>query len=91
MFYLISFYVDKKSHSKRGWKYRLRNEYNETKERYEKLKKHVFKKYAKWVSDGYFGECSEQYSFELMQAQLSVMRKYLDILEMRMALANIPF
>lgn len=85
------FYVDEKSCGKRGWKYRLQNEYKETKERYEKLKKHIFKKYAKWISDGCFAGSSEQYSFDLMQDQLCAMREYLDILEMRMALADIPF
>lgn len=74
-----------------NWKERLSHEYHDTKVRYEKLNKYVKKKYAEWVSVGFFGNPSEKFTFEIQQKQLRVMKKYLDILEMRMALANIPF
>lgn len=74
-----------------NWQERLSREYHDTKVRYEKLNKYVKKKYAEWVSVGFFGNTSEKFTFEIQQKQLRVMKKYLDILEMRMALANIPF
>lgn len=74
------------------WKERLLREYRETKERFERL--HAYNVRCKSSRDAslYDMRFAETKSREdLLARQEKVMREYLDILEMRMALADISF
>lgn len=80
------------------WKERLKQEYVELKERYEKLRKHNVKKrignrlemhpirYASYIEDN-----REMLSAEMMGEQEEVMCRYLRILEERMTLEGIEY
>lgn len=76
---------------KDAWKIRLSREYTDTKVRYERL--HAANVSRKTNDDTH--PCEEPLfnvkEANLLERQEKVMREYLDILEMRMALANIPF
>lgn len=72
------------------WKDRLKAEYAQTKERYEKLKAYNNKKE---VESNLMGEVvmkqEDYYNDRLMKEQQSAMGKYLHILELRAELAHI--
>ena len=72
------------------WKDRLKAEYAQTKERYEKLKAYNNKKE---VESNLIGEVvmkqEDYYNDRLMKEQQSAMGKYLHILELRAELAHI--
>lgn len=74
------------------WKERLSREYKETKERYERL--HASNVRCKAAKDTLLydmrGEKAKTEE-DLLFKQEKVMREYLDILEMRMAIAGISF
>lgn len=76
---------------KDAWKIRLSREYTDTKVRYERL--HAANVSRKTNDDT--RPCEEPpYNVKEanpLERQEKVMREYLDILEMRMALADIPF
>ena len=74
------------------WKEQLSREYKETKERYERL--HACNVRCKATNDDslYDMRVSKTRTTEdLLFKQEKVMREYLDILEMRMAIAGISF
>lgn len=75
------------------WKDRLLVEYQETKWRYNKLKKYNRKKTVERnVSDTVLAMPNEEdYKFRLLQEQQSVMGRYLEILELRLTLENIEY
>lgn len=74
------------------WKERIIREYKETKERYERLHAYNVRCKASRDESLYDMRFAETKSREdLLARQEKVMREYLDILEMRMALADIPF
>lgn len=76
---------------KDAWKVRLSREYEDTKIRYERL--HAANVNRK-TNDNHSPCEAPPYDVKeanLLDRQEKVMRDYLDILEMRMALANIPF
>jgi hypothetical protein len=72
------------------WKDRLKAEYAQTKERYEKLKAYNNKKE---VESNLMGDVvvkqEDYYNDRLMKEQQSAMGKYLHILELRAELAHI--
>lgn len=72
------------------WKDRLKAEYTQTKERYEKLKAYNNKKE---VETYLMGDCSmkpeEYHSNRLLKKQQSAMGEYLHILELRAELYHI--
>lgn len=77
---------------KDAWKIRLSREYTDTKVRYERL--HAANVSRKTNDDT--PPCEEPLfnvikEAKLLERQEKVMREYLDILEMRMALEDIPF
>ena len=71
------------------WKERLKTEYAQTKERYEKLKAYNNKKEV----EGHLTDCvmkqEEYYNNQLMKEQQAAMGEYLHILELRAELAHI--
>lgn len=80
------------------WKERLKAEYAQTKERYEKLKAYNTRQEVSRHIEPHKPICSEadvkeresgNYREELMQRQQSIMGEYLHILELRAALENI--
>lgn len=73
-----------------GWKSRLSREYHDTKVRYELLHIHNVKEKAKRVKEVYDVSTTEQKnSQELLFRQENIMREYLDVLEIRMAMAGL--
>lgn len=76
---------------KDAWKVRLSREYEDTKIRYERL--HAANVNRKSNDNTCLCEAPpyDVKEANLLDRQEKVMRDYLDILEMRMALANIPF
>ena len=80
------------------WKERLKAEYTQTKERYEKLKAYNTRQEVSRHIEPHKPICSEvdakeresgNYREELMQRQQSIMGEYLHVLELRAALENI--
>lgn len=76
--------------AKNAWKGRLKEEYAQLKERYEKLKAYNNKKE---IESYFMGDCSmkleEYHSNRLLKEQQNVMGEYLHILELRAELAHI--
>ncbi len=71
------------------WKDRLKEEYAQTKERYEKLKAYNNKKEVEVYLSDLTESKEERYSNHLLSRQQSVMGEYLHILELRAELAHI--
>lgn len=72
------------------WKDRLKAEYAQTKERYEKLKVYNNKQEVKaYLLKDVAEEPEDMYSRALLKKQQTVMGEYLHILELRAELANI--
>ena len=71
------------------WKDRLKAEYAQTKERYEKLKAYNNKKEVESNLMGDVVMKQEDYNGRLMKEQQHVMGEYLHILELRAELAHI--
>ena len=72
-----------------GWKERLKEEYAQCKERYEKLKAFNTKKeVTSYLSETVISQ-AESYSNLLLEKQQSAMGEYLHILELRAELAHI--
>lgn len=73
-----------------AWKDRLKEEYSQLKERYEKLRAYNNKKE---IESYLMGDCSlkpeEYHSNRLLKKQQSAMGEYLHILELRAELAHI--
>lgn len=85
--------LDEKSQAetaKNAWNGRLKEEYSQLKERYEKLKAYNNKKE---VESYLMGDCimkqEEYHSNRLLKEQQNVMGEYLHILELRAELAHI--
>ena len=73
------------------WKEQLSREYKETKERYERLHAANVKRNANDNTMPYEKQNCAVKEASLMERQEKAMREYLDILEMRMAIAGISF
>lgn len=71
------------------WKDRLKAEYTQTKERYEKLKAYNNKKEVESNLIEVTIKQEDYYNGQLMKEQQSVMGEYLHILELRAELAHI--
>lgn len=80
------------------WKERLKAEYAQTKERYEKLKAYNVRQDVSRHIEPHTPICSEadakereirNYREDLMQRQQGIMGEYLHVLELRAALENI--
>ncbi len=72
------------------WKDRLKAEYAQTKERYEKLKAYNNKKEVESnLMENVVMKQEDYYNDRLMKEQQSAMGKYLHILELRAELAHI--
>lgn len=73
-----------------NWKERLSREYHDTKVRYELLHIHNVEEIAKRAKETYDRSTHEQKSIrKLLFRQESIMREYLDVLEIRMAMAGL--
>ena len=73
-----------------NWQERLSREYHDTKVRYELLHIHNVKEKAKRAKEVYDVSTPEQKnSQELLFRQENIMREYLDVLEIRMAMAGL--
>lgn len=76
--------------AKNAWKERLKEEYAQLKERYEKLKAYNNKKE---VEANLVGDCNikpeDYYSNRLLARQQEIMADYLKVLELRAELAHI--
>lgn len=71
------------------WKERLKQEYSELKERYEKLKAYNNKlEVQRCLSDKFF-KAEDSYRFDLLRNQQRVMGEYLHFLELRAELEGI--
>jgi len=85
-----SLYPIKEENKMEDWKDRLRAEYTQTKERYEKLKAYNNKKE---VESNLMGDVvmkqEDYYNGRLMKEQQHIMGEYLHILELRAELAHI--
>ena len=76
--------------AKNAWKVRLKEEYAQTKERYEKLKAYNNKQEVEaYLLKDVAEEPEDMYSRVLLKKQQTVMDEYLHILELRAELAGI--
>lgn len=71
------------------WKERLKAEYAQTKERYEKLKAYNNKQEVAYLLKDVEEEPEDRYSRVLLKKQQSAMGEYLHILELRAELHHI--
>lgn len=72
-----------------NWQERLKEEYTQFKEKYEKLKSYNNEIEVKRNLELFTETVEEDYRFRLMREQQSVMGNYLHLLELRAKLENI--
>lgn len=72
-----------------NWQERLKEEYTQLKEKYEKLKSYNNEIEVKRNLELFTETVEEDYRFRLMREQQSVMGNYLHLLELRAKLENI--
>lgn len=72
-----------------NWQERLKEEYTQLKQKYEKLKSYNNEIEVKRNLEPFTETVEEDYRFRLMREQQSVMGNYLHLLELRAKLENI--